>query len=282
MADQSPSRELWMAVETIHAVTYFSEECLRASQEAGFKGFWMGYFACRSAPLGEAQPAAVEALFNNFNADKVNRALPDAWSFASPADALVARSQGAAQALTRLGVEPPGERLLASMNSAVMSIAPHGRPLFAANRAIAPTGDPLIDLWQWCTTVREHRGDSHVATLAVLGINGLEATILLAVEQGIDVELFEQSRGWHRDHIDRTAERLIGIGLLKAPDELSDAGRRLRAEIEEMTDRQAFAVISRLGNDYPAVLEALEVAAGRVRSQNEIPFPNPMGLPSGD
>lgn len=282
MTDDSPSRQLWKAVETIHAVTYFSEESLVAAQDAGFKGFWMGYFACRSAPLGEAQPDVVEALFNNFSADRVNRALPDAWSFASPADALAARSRGAQQALTRLGVEPPSEQLLASMNAAIMSIAPHGRPLFAANRAIAPEGIPLIDLWQWCTTVREHRGDSHVAALAVLGINGLEATILLAVDQGIELELFEQSRGWERVHIDRTVERLIGIGLLQSRDELSDSGRRLRAEVEEMTDRQAFAVISRLRDEFPVILEMLEIAAAQIRSQNEIPFPNPMGLPTGD
>lgn len=281
MTDESPSRELWRAVETVHAVTYFAEESLRASQEAGFKGFWMGYFACRSAPLGEAQPATVEALFNNFSAERVNRALPDAWSFASPADALSARSRGAEQALARLGVVAPSDRILGLMQSAVLSIAPHGRPLFAANRAIAPEGIPLRDFWQWCTTVREHRGDSHVAALAVLGINGLEATILLAIERGIDLEMFEQSRGWHRDHIDRTVERLIGIGLLQSRHELSDDGLRLRTEVEEMTDRQAYAVISRLGSDYPAVLEVLEMAAEQIRSQNEIPFPNPMGLPAG-
>jgi hypothetical protein len=281
VAVESPSRELWRAVESIHAVTYFSEESLRASEDAGFKGFWMGYFACRSAPLGEAQPAVVEALFNNFSADRVNRALPDAWSFASPAAALAARSRGAEQALARLGVEPPSNQLLMSMQSAVMSIAPHGRPLFAANRVIPPEGVPLRDLWQWCTTIREHRGDGHVAALAVLGINGLEATILLAVDQGIDLELFEQSRGWHRDQIARTVERLIGIGLLQSRDQMSDSGRMLRSEVEEMTDRQAFAVISRLGDDYPAVLETLQAAAIRVHSQNEIPFPNPMGLPSG-
>ena len=201
MNKESPSRRLWRAVETIHAVTYFSAESIRAAQDAGFKGFWMGYFGFRSAPLGKVQPAVVEALFNNFSADRVNRALPDAWSFVTPEEALRARSRSAEQALQRLGVTPPNDDLLHVMQSAVMAIAPHGRGLFSANRALVPEGVALRDLWQWCTTVREHRGDSHVAALAILGINGLEATVLLAIEQGIKVEMFEESRGWHHDHL---------------------------------------------------------------------------------
>lgn len=275
---ESPSRRLWRAVETIHAVTYFSAESTRAAQDAGFKGFWMGYFGFRSAPLGRVQPAVVEALFNNFSADRVNRALPDAWSFATPKEALRARSHSAEQALQRLGVTPPNDDMLHVMHSAVTAIVPHGRGLFSANRALLPEGVALRDLWQWCTTVREHRGDSHVAALAVLGINGLEATVLLAIEQGIELEMFEESRGWHHDHMSGTLEHLVNIGLLESRDRLSDAGRALRTEVEDMTDRQAFAVVSRLADEYEPVLAALESAAGRIREQQEIPFPNPMGL----
>ena len=58
-----------------------------------FQGLWMGYFGFRSAPLGVVQPAVVEALFNNFSADRVNRALPDAWSFATPRSAACSQPQ---------------------------------------------------------------------------------------------------------------------------------------------------------------------------------------------
>ena len=57
MNEESPSRRR-RAVETIHAVTYFSAESIRAAQEVGFKGFWMGYFGLRSAPP-RVQPAVV-------------------------------------------------------------------------------------------------------------------------------------------------------------------------------------------------------------------------------
>ncbi|MEK9938665.1 MAG: hypothetical protein VW552_08015 [Ilumatobacter sp.] len=274
----SPSRRLWKAAETVHAVTYFSEESIAAARELGYRGFWMGYFAFRAAPLGPVGPAAVEALFNNFHADRVARALPDAWEIAPPSVAIDRRRSAAAEALRRFGVEGPDEYLLQAMFGSVATIAPHGRAMFAANRQIAPTGDPVADLWQWCTTVREHRGDGHVAALAVLGIDGLEATVLLAADLDIDLELFEQSRGWERRHIDAALSRLGQHGLVDEDGGLTESGRSLRQEIEDLTDRQAFGVLSRLGEAHELVLAHLEGAAEAIRSAGAIPYPNPIGL----
>ena len=274
----SPSRRLWEAAETVHAVTYFSEESIAAARELGYRGFWMGYFAFRAAPLGPVGPAAVEALFNNFHADRVARALPDAWEIAPPSVAIDRRRGAAAEALRRFGVEGPDEYLLQAMFGSVATIAPHGRAMFAANRQIAPTGDPVADLWQWCTTVREHRGDGHVAALAVLGIDGLEATVLLAADLGIDFELFEQSRGWERRHIDAALSRLGQHGLVDEDGGLTESGRSLRQEIEDLTDRQAFGVLSRLGEAHELVLAHLVGAAEAIRSAGAIPYPNPIGL----
>ena len=275
---ESPSRRLWKAAETVHAVTYFSEESIAAARELGYRGFWMGYFAFRAAPLGPVGPAAVEALFNNFHADRVARALPDAWEIAPPSVAIDRRRGAAAEALRRFGVEGPDEYLLQAMFGSVATIAPHGRAMFAANRQIAPTGDPVADLWQWCTTVREHRGDGHVAALAVLGIDGLEATVLLAADLGIDLELFEQSRGWERRHIDAALSRMGQHGLVDEDGGLTESGRSLRQEIEDLTDRQAFGVLSRLGEAHELVLAHLEGAAEAIRSAGAIPYPNPIGL----
>ena len=259
-------------------MTYFSEESIAAARELGYRGFWMGYFAFRAAPLGPVGPAAVEALFNNFHADRVARALPDAWEIAPPSVAIDRRRGAAAEALRRFGVEGPDEYLLQAMFGSVATIAPHGRAMFAANRQIAPIGDPVADLWQWCTTVREHRGDGHVAALAVLGIDGLEATVLLAADLGIDFELFEQSRGWERRHIDAALSRLGQHGLVDGDGGLTESGRSLRQEIEDLTDRQAFGVLSRLGEAHELVLAHLEGAAEAIRSAGAIPYPNPIGL----
>src|SRR5690606_8561336 len=78
-ADRSrAARDLWRLLEPIHAVTYFSPEPIEALAAAGYRGFWMGYFAGRTAPLGPAPAELVHALFHNFAYARVARALPAA------------------------------------------------------------------------------------------------------------------------------------------------------------------------------------------------------------
>ena len=97
--DPALARRLWQRLELIHAVTYFSPEPVNGLREAGYKGFWMGYFAGRAAPLGPVGPAVVTALFYNFAPSRVARALPDAWDFAPPEAALAARLHGLGRGL---------------------------------------------------------------------------------------------------------------------------------------------------------------------------------------
>ena len=112
----------------------------------------------------------------------------------------------------------------------------------------------------------------------VLGIDGLEATVLLAAERGIDLELFEQSRGWERRHLEAALSRLGQHGLVDSEGGLTDEGRSLRAEIEDLTDRQAFGVLARLGEAHELVLGHLESGAEMIRAAGAIPYPNPIGL----
>jgi hypothetical protein len=50
------ARRFYDRFEPVHAVTYFAPEARAALDELGYRGFWMGYFAARSAPLGVAPP----------------------------------------------------------------------------------------------------------------------------------------------------------------------------------------------------------------------------------
>ena len=88
----------------MHAVTYFAPEARTALNELGFRGFWMGYFAARSAPFGVVPTELVTAAFYNFAAERVAKALPAAWEIASPSDALRIRQDSAVAALRRYGV----------------------------------------------------------------------------------------------------------------------------------------------------------------------------------
>src|SRR5580658_1263845 len=92
-------RRLWHRLEHLHAVTYFAPECREAHARAGLKGFWMGYFASRAAPLGPVGPGIVEALFFNFAPAMVRRAIPDAWDYVRPGDLVIDRAEAAAVAL---------------------------------------------------------------------------------------------------------------------------------------------------------------------------------------
>ena len=66
-AERAASRALWVAAESIHAVTYFAPGCRAALRDAGLKGFWAGYFAARAAPLGAVGAGPVTAAFANFH-----------------------------------------------------------------------------------------------------------------------------------------------------------------------------------------------------------------------
>ena len=67
------ARRFFDRFEPVHAVTYFSPECRAAFDGLGFRGFWMGYFAGRSAPLGIVPTEVVTALFYNFAPSRVGQ-----------------------------------------------------------------------------------------------------------------------------------------------------------------------------------------------------------------
>src|SRR4051795_12693892 len=128
-------REFWRGVEPIHAGGDFAPEPLAALREAGYRGFWMGYFANRAAPLGPVGAEVVHALFYNFGWERVARALPAAWEFAPPVAALEARVDGSVAALRRalggLADEPPVARAADLAMRAAAAAPLEGRTLFA-------------------------------------------------------------------------------------------------------------------------------------------------------
>jgi hypothetical protein len=62
---ESTARLMWRLLEPLHAVTYFAPETAEAFRSAAAKGFWMGYFGGRAAPMGEADASVVAATFFN-------------------------------------------------------------------------------------------------------------------------------------------------------------------------------------------------------------------------
>lgn len=280
--DAAYARQVWQSLETIHAVTYFADECRRAPADLGLKGFWMGYFAGRAAPMGEVSAGVVTATFFNFHEDRVCRAIPDAWDHASASDVLVARETSAAAALRRLvpGIDDVADRVLTLLWRALDAAEPAGRPLFAANRDLDDPDDPVSELWQATTTLREHRGDGHVACLTAEGIGGCEAHVLFAATEGVPVELLQESRGWSAEEWNEAARFLRSAGLVDVDGEATDRGHRLRETVERRTDELAVVPYSALTDDQrERLLDLLAPGAQQIVESDVIPYPNPIGLP---
>ncbi|HEU5024329.1 MAG TPA: hypothetical protein VFV01_05355 [Spirillospora sp.] len=277
--DDSIARDLWMVLEPLHAVTYFSPECLEANKDAGLKGFWMGYFGSRGAPLGAVPAGVVEATFFGFHPSRVRRAVPDAWRFASPESILAVRGVAAARALRRIvpGIEGTAADVAPLLHRAVEAADAAGRPLFGANRDLDVPEDPVEALWQAATALREHRGDGHVAVLTSEGLDGLTSNVLAAAVGAVTPDQMLLSRGWTREQWDEAADALAARGLMDGGT-ATGAGRALKARIEERTDTLA-APPYRVLDDPKALYDRLVPAARAVADAGEMPFPNPIGLP---
>ena len=170
----STSRELWLRYEPIHDVIYFSPRRTEQADALGLRGFWMGYFAFRSAPLGAVPPDVVGAMFFGFHRSRVRRALPDAWSYTTVEQALAARNAAVDAGMADLGpiegLDEAAELAWQAASAADVS----GRPLAAAHQAEPRSDNPRIALWQATAVLREHRGDGHVAVLVGRGIGPVE------------------------------------------------------------------------------------------------------------
>ncbi|MGW5381955.1 SCO6745 family protein [Nocardia sp. NPDC003963] len=276
------ARQAWSLLEPLHAVTYFSPEPLQALKAAGYRGFWMGYFAGRAAPLGAAGPEVVHALFYNFTLERVRRALPSAWEYAPPAAALAAREQGATAALRRqLGelADSPDISVAAELAESAVAAAPlEGRTLFAANRALPLPRDPVARLWHAATLLREHRGDGHIAALLAAGIGGRESHVLQTLVNGVPREIYTVSRDFDEPEWEIRLAALGAAGLVGA-DGPTAQGAAVKAEIEARTDAAAAAAYATLTDEErDELVRVLRPLTRAVLATGEIPAVTPIGL----
>ncbi|MET8770849.1 hypothetical protein [Streptomyces sp. NPDC004658] len=281
------ARALWERYEPVHSLVYFAPEARRAADGLGLRGFWMGYFALRAAPLGAAPPTVVTSLFYVFHAARVTRALPDAWSYATPADALTARLEAMDAAMTRLfGADTVASAAFAEAADLAWEAAAgadtRGRVLGAANQALDRPDRATARLWQALTTLREQRGDSHVAVLVGLGLGPVEAMVLKAAAGECDAALLRETRKWPLDEWAAAVSRLRADGRLAADGTLTPAGAALRAQAEALTDAAAEGPWTALGAGRSERLAALlEPLARTVGESGLLPPGNPVGLTRG-
>lgn len=266
-------------------MTYFAPEARAALDGLGYRGFWMGYFAARSAPLGIVPTEVVTAIFYNFAPERVAKALPTAWQIAGPEAALHARQESAVAALSRYGITADENvRVAAELAAKAARQAPFdGRPLFAANLALPWPDDPLAALWHATTLLREQRGDGHVAVLAAAGISGQESNVLHAAAGKVPRDYIARTRDYDEPAWAYHEQRLAERGLLDGDGSPTAAGRQLKDHIESSTDALALSALEALGDDEVETLfRALTPIARAVIAGGDVPAVTPMNLHRDD
>ncbi|MGB3443233.1 MAG: hypothetical protein WBA97_31225 [Actinophytocola sp.] len=271
-----PARRLWTVVEPLHAVVYFGTDVRASGKAIGLRGFWDTYFAFRAAPLGAVSAAAVVGVFGGFEPGMVGRSLPSAWSRASAETCLATRAAVSAESLRAVGVSDEVCAAAVSLLSPLV-LEPTGRPLGAANAALPLPRDPVAALWQLATTVREHRGDGHVAALVTAGLSGLDALHLQTAAKELVPEALRQVRGWSPEQWAAARESLVERELLDS-DGLTMTGADVLESVEELTDAAAWQDgLAALPVD--DIAEVLSPAAVAVWEAGVLPEGNPIGVP---
>ncbi|MEU3918430.1 hypothetical protein [Streptomyces sp. NPDC029004] len=251
--DYGRVRQMWHLLEPLHAVVYYAPEVFEEFAALGYETAerWPSYFPLRSAPLGAPEARQVASAFYSFSPHKVAEHIPAAWDIAAPDEVLAARIRGIDRAYrTILGdrVDSPELAEAAALaRRAAEAVNTAGRPLAAANAALAWPGEPHLVLWQAATILREHRGDGHLTALLTAGLDPVESLVSFAAVGAASEKTF-RSRGWSEEEWEAARERLVARGLLDA-DGVTGAGRALRAEVERHTDELAAAPWAALGDE---------------------------------
>lgn len=281
-------RRLWQLGEPYHATTYFAPEVASALKATGLKGWWMGYFAARAAAMGPVSAGPVIAAFYHFAPPMVRRAIPDAWTFASPDAVRDARASALDDVLRRAlrarpddgGVDKAVEEAVGLLRHFADHADPAGRPLYAAHAELPWPAEPHLALWHGLTLLREHRGDGHVAALVSAGVDGCESHHLMVAGGAFPEDAIRPYRGWSDEEWDAARDRLRSRTWLLPDGRLSEIGRVVRREVEARTDALAAAPWKRAGHERAERLaELLLPIAETVRDARIIPYPNPMGVP---
>ncbi|UAK35020.1 SCO6745 family protein [Nocardia sputi] len=278
-----PARQIWATLEPLHDVVYFGTGVKEAGLGIGLRGYWQTYFAFRAAPLGAVTPATVRAAFAGFHPDMVHRALPEAWQRATPQQCLDARLELATGLLRGVGAgDAVCARAVELLAPAQRAADPTGRVLFAANADLPLPADPVAALWQLATSLREHRGDGHVAALVTHGLTGRQALVAQVAAGKAPESVMRPARGvseaeW-ADAFDELRAR-GAVGGEPVTPTLTSSGAALLAQVEAETDEAAWtgALATLSADAITELTTSLEPLVRRVQ-EAVVPPLNPVGM----
>lgn len=237
----SVARTMWSTSEPFVATGLICKESLISTIELGIpKG--AAFFAVRGAPMGAANVAIFSAAFHGFALERLQDGLDAAWKATTPQ--AVIDSTHAAIPVMAQRVFDDSQNLdeITRVGTLLATVVAHldvsGRPLAAGNKSVPSPNEPWAKLWRAWNTLREYRGDAHVATLVANNLTVDEAQVLSATwgASKYDVELLRATRGLDDTRWELAQAQLTARGLLTAEGSISQAGMNLRDDIEQKTD----------------------------------------------
>jgi hypothetical protein len=254
------SRRLRSRCDAILAAVWFMPEARTGFTDLGLSPGASG-LGGRVACLGPVAGEVAAAVLAPMHPAPVVTAVEEAWRVTDPPALLQARLQAATAHLGRvIGEEPAGiERAVELLRPVATAGSTEGHALYAGLRALPWPSTPLGDLWRACDMVRERRGGSHLNAWTAAGLDPVE---LLLLTEGWRATPNPGSAGpaemgWPPADAAAGLERLRARGLMDDADRSTEAGRRLRDDVELATDRQERAPVEALGDDVDELFDLL-------------------------
>ena len=186
----------------------------------------------------------IAAAFGVFKPAMVGEAVDAAWAVTDAAHMVAASEKGAVASLARIfgddptiaGAIPRATELLKRAAAAAppgegraLVLRPHRRSATRARRSATSGGRPISSASTGATATSSP-GSPY-------GLDPVQATLTTELWWRLPFVSYVRTRGWNDDEIAGAVDRLRGAGLVDG-DEFTDAGERLRADIEWCTDQQ--------------------------------------------
>jgi hypothetical protein len=255
VADARPARRLRDAYEPIAMHAVWSRRTYEALSSLGLN-FLTAYVWGRASGMGEPAAAVVVSAFAVFEPGVITSCYEEARAKVARADLVEARNQATSESLAAVLGDPDVGPVVSVLRRGIDAADATGRPLFAGLASQPWPSQPAGQLWRACDLLREHRGDTHVAACISAGLGPVAMNIVTELYVGMPLFSYSATRAWPQEVLDSTADQLRATGLLDG-DTLSQAGRRLRDEIEERTDAGQQPIIDAIGDDLDTVVDQL-------------------------
>jgi hypothetical protein len=248
----TPARLLRDALEPIATQGWWSRPAGEAMTALGVD-FFPGYVWGRAAALGTPTAAVVAATFGVFEPAMISVAYGAGVASASRDDILAARAAGGAASIDAIADQQECDAIADPLLEALGGLDGLGRPLFSALRSLPVPSSPGGRLWRAAELVREHRGDGHLAALAVAGLDAVEANVLTERWLGFALGEYSATRGFGPEALADGVRRLERRGWMRG-DEITDSGRDARAVIEASTDAGQGALVEACGGNLADII----------------------------